>query len=62
MSTQMTAFATGKGRYGVQAAGFAVILIMVASVVTRRSQGFAIAGAGLVALSIFGLAGMSAVT
>jgi hypothetical protein len=57
MASQMTAFATGKGRYGVQAAIFAVILVMVVGFVTRRSQGFAIAVAGLVALSIFGLAG-----
>jgi len=57
MSAQMTAFATGKGRYGVQAAMFALILVMIASAVTGRSQGFAIVVAGLVALSIFGLAG-----
>jgi hypothetical protein len=57
MSSQMTAFATGKGRYGLQAAIFALILIMVVGFVTRRSQGMAIAAAGLVALSIFGLAG-----
>lgn len=56
MSSQMTAFATGKGRYGVQAAGFALILVMVGGVVTRRSEGMAIAGAGLVALSILALA------
>jgi hypothetical protein len=52
MSSQMTAFATGKGRYGVQASGFALILVMVVGFVTRRSQGMAIAAAGLVALSI----------
>ena len=57
MSSQMTAFATGKGRYGVQAAGFALILVMVMGFVTPRSHGMAIAAAGLVALSIFGLAG-----
>ncbi len=57
MSAQMTAFATGKGRYAVQAAMFALILVVVASAVTRRSQGFLIAVAGLVALSIFGVAG-----
>jgi hypothetical protein len=53
----MTAFATGKGRYGVQAAIFALRLVMVVMFVTRRSQGAAIVVAGLVALSIFGLAG-----
>lgn len=57
MSSQMTAFATGKGRYGVQAAFFALILVMVASFVTRQRQGHVIVVAGLVALSIFGLAG-----
>ncbi len=57
MSKQMNAFATGKGRYLVQAAMFAVILVMVASFVTRRSQGFAIAIAGLVAIALFALAG-----
>lgn len=57
MSTQMNAFATGKGRYLVQAAMFALIFVMVGAVLTRRSQGFAIAIAGLVALSLFGLAG-----
>jgi len=57
MSSQMTAFATGKGRYGVQAAGFALILVMVVGFVTRRSEGMAIAAAGLVVLSIFALAG-----
>jgi hypothetical protein len=57
MSSQMNAFATGKGRYGVQAAGFALILVMVVGFVTRRSQGMAIATAGFVALSIFGMAG-----
>jgi hypothetical protein len=57
MSAQMTAFATGKGRYGVQAAMFALILVVIASAVTGRSQGFMIAVAGLVALSIFGVAG-----
>jgi hypothetical protein len=34
MSSQMTAFATGKGRYGVQTAGFALILVMVVGFVT----------------------------
>jgi hypothetical protein len=53
----MTAFATGKGRYGVQAAFFALMLVMVAAFVTRRSQGYAIVVAGLVALSIFGVGG-----
>jgi hypothetical protein len=57
MSSQMTAFATGKGRYAVQAAMFALILVMVVSFVTRRSQGYVIAVAGLVGLSIFALAG-----
>ncbi|MGO9156283.1 hypothetical protein [Mycobacterium sp.] len=41
----------------MQAAGFAVILIMLSSFVARWSQGFAIAGAALVALLVFGLAG-----
>ena len=57
MSTQMTAFATGKGRYGVQAAFLALILVMVAGFVTRRSEGAVIAAAGLGALSIFALVG-----
>jgi hypothetical protein len=57
MSNQMSAFTTGKGRYLVQAAMFALILALVGGVLTRRSQGFAIAIAGLVALSLFGLAG-----
>ena len=57
MSSQMTAFATGKGMYGVQAAGFALILVMVVGFVTGRSQGMAIATAGFVALGIFGMAG-----
>jgi hypothetical protein len=57
MSSQMNAFATGKGRYFVQAPVFAVILIVVASFVTRWSPGYAIAVAGLVALSLFGVAG-----
>ena len=57
MSTQMNAFATGKGRYLVQAAMFALILVMVASFVTRWSRGFTIVIAGLVALSIFAAAG-----
>lgn len=57
MSAQMTAFATGKGRYLVQAAMLALMLAMVGSFVTRRSQGFAIAAAGLAALSVFALAG-----
>jgi hypothetical protein len=57
MSSQMNAFATGKGRYGVQAAFFALILVMVVGFVTGRSQGMAIAAAGLVVLSIVALAG-----
>ncbi|ORV38346.1 hypothetical protein AWC00_19675 [Mycobacterium conspicuum] len=57
MATQMNAFATGKGRYLVQAPMCAVILVVVASFVTRRSEGYTIAVAGLVALSIFALAG-----
>jgi len=57
MSSEMTAFATGKGMYGVQAAGFALILVMVVGFVTGRSQGMAIATAGFVALGIFGMAG-----
>lgn len=57
MSTQMNAFATGKGRYLVQAAMFALMLVVVASAVTRRSEGFTIAVGGFVLLSIFALAG-----
>ncbi len=57
MSTQMNAFVTGKGRYLVQAPMFALMLVMVGAFVTRWSQGFAIAGAGLAALCLFGLAG-----
>jgi hypothetical protein len=57
MSTQMNAFATGKGRYLVQAAMFALILVMLGAFVTRRSEGFTIVIAGLMALSIFTVAG-----
>jgi hypothetical protein len=57
MSAQMNAFATGRGRYLVQAAGFALILVMLVGFVTRRSQGMAIAAAGFVGLSIFAVAG-----
>lgn len=57
MSSQMNAFATGKGARAVQAAGFLVILVVVVSFVMRQAQGYMIAVAGLVALSIFGLAG-----
>ncbi|OBH01754.1 hypothetical protein A5696_13340 [Mycobacterium sp. E2699] len=57
MSTQMNAFATGKGRYLVQAAMFALIFVMVGAVVTRRSEGFAIAIMGLVAVGLFGVVG-----
>lgn len=57
MSAQMAAFATGKGRYIAQAATLALMLVMVGTFVTRRSQGFAIAAGGLVALCFFGLAG-----
>ncbi|MCV7442875.1 hypothetical protein H7K33_11615 [Mycobacterium paraense] len=57
MSTQMNAFATGKGRFLVQAAMFALIFVLVGAVLTRRTQGFVIVIAGLVALSLFGLAG-----
>lgn len=57
MSSQMTAFATGKGRYLLQAAIFALILVGVGGFVIRRSQGMAIAAAGLAVLSIFSLAG-----
>jgi hypothetical protein len=57
MSAQMNAFATGRGRYLVQAAMAALILVMLVGFVTRRSQGMAIAAAGLVALSILAVAG-----
>jgi hypothetical protein len=57
MSSQMNAFVIGKGGRGLQAAGIALILVMVVSFVTRRSQGMTIAVVGLVGLSIFGLAG-----
>lgn len=54
MSSQMTAFATGKGGRAVM---LALILVMVAMFVTRQSQGVVIVVAGLVALSIFGVVG-----
>ena len=57
MSSQMNAFATGKGRYLLQAAMFALILVGVGGFVVRRSQGMAIAAAGLAVISIFSLAG-----
>jgi hypothetical protein len=57
MSTTMTAFAMGKGRYFVQAPMCGVILLVVASFVTRWSEGYTIAVVALVALSIFGIAG-----
>ena len=57
MSKQMNAFAIGKGRYGVRVAMFALMLVMVVGLVNRRSHGVAIAVAGLVALSVSGVAG-----
>jgi hypothetical protein len=57
MSTQMNAFATGKGARTLQAAMFALMLVVVVGVVNRRSHGMELATAGFVALCIFGLAG-----
>jgi hypothetical protein len=57
MVSQMTTFATGKGRYLVQAAMFALMLIMLVAFVTQRQTGYTIVVAGLVGLSILSLAG-----
>jgi hypothetical protein len=57
MSSQMNAFATGRGARAFQGAFFALIVVVVVMFATGWNQFAVILVGGLVALAIFGLAG-----